>query len=323
MNHKIVVVGSTNIDLFMKVQKIPKPGETVIGKEVYKYFGGKGANQAIAAARFNGDVTFIGSLGNDSDGLSAIKNFSKEGIDISNIKKSPHKPTGLALIFVDEQGENSIAVSSGANELLGIDDITACTDIIKKSDILLIQLEIPIETVKVAAKIAYENNVKVILNPAPAFPLDDELYSYVSIITPNIHETESLTGIKVCSEDDALKASTFFIEKGIETVIITNGANGVYNCNQVEVKFYPAHLVSAIDTTGAGDIFNGVLASAIAYGMKIEEAVEYATAAAAISVTFEGAQNSAPTKSEVDKFLLNKNLNKSFINIKGVQNEKV
>lgn len=323
MNHNIVVVGSTNIDLFMKVHDIPKPGETVIGKEFYKYFGGKGANQAIAAARFKGNVTFIGSLGNDSDGLSAIKNFRKEGIDTKNIKKSLNKPTGLALIFVDKKGENSIAVSSGANALLTVDDVIACTDIIKKSDILLLQLEIPVETVKAAAKIAYENNVKVILNPAPACPLDDEFYSYVSIITPNIHETESLTGVKVCSDKDALIASNVFMEKGIETVIITDGAKGVYKCDKMEVKFYPAHQVSAVDTTGAGDIFNGVFASAMAYGMKIEKAVDYATAAAAISVTYEGAQNSAPTKSEVENFLLNKNLNKSFINIKGEENGKV
>lgn len=323
MNKKIVVIGSSNIDLFMKVKYFPKPGETIIGDEVYKLFGGKGANQAVAAARADGNVIFISSVGNDIDGISCLKNLTKEGIDTHKIKKTSDKPTGLAMIFVDELGENSIAVSSGANQCLTMEDIVLSSDLIKNADILLIQLEIPIATVKTALKIAHENNVKVILNPAPALQIEDELFKYISVITPNIHEAEQLSGIKIKSKDDANKVAVYFFQKGINNVIITNGGDGVYIYTKYGADYLEAFKVNAVDTTGAGDIFNGTLAAALSRGNNILEAVKYATAAAAISVTTKGAQSSAPTNSEIEKFLSNTNLDQSFIHLKGVENEKV
>ncbi len=322
MNKKIVVIGSSNIDLFMKVKNIPKPGETIIGGEIYKSFGGKGANQAVAAARTIADVTFIGSIGNDADGTSVLNNLLNEGIDVSKVEQKTNKPTGMALIFVDQFGENSIAVSSGANSCLTENDIINDTCVIKNADIVLVQLEIPINTVKTALKIANDNNVKVILNPAPALTIEEELYSYVSIIAPNIHEAESLTGIKIKSKNDALTASKILIEKGVNNVIITNGVHGVYICSEDEIEFVPSYPVKTTDTTGAGDVFIGVLASSIAKGYEISESVKYANAAAAISVTRRGAQNSAPTISEINSFLLDQNDNKFFIHINGVENEK-
>jgi ribokinase len=322
MNKKIVVIGSSNIDLFMKVKNIPKPGETIIGGEIYKAFGGKGANQAVAAARTLSDVTFISSIGKDTEGVNVLNNLLNEGIDISKIEQKTTKPTGMALIFVDQYGENSIAVSSGANSDLSESDIIKHACVIKDADIVLVQLEIPLNTVKAALKIAKDNNVKVILNPAPALKIEDELYKYVSIIAPNIHEAESLTGIKIKSKNDALTASNVLFEKGVKNVIITNGVHGVYICSEGEIEFIPSFPVKTIDTTGAGDVFIGVLASSIAKGFEISEAVKYANAAAAISVTRRGAQNSAPTMSEINAFLLDQTDSKSFIHINGVENEK-
>lgn len=321
MDRKIVVIGSANIDLFMKVKSIPKPGETVIGGEVYKSYGGKGANQAVAAARSGGEVVFIANLGDDSEGIELIENFNKELIDTSKIRFSKDKSTGLALIFVDENGENSIAVSSGANEYLSKEIILTNQKLIQDAKLLLMQLEIPVESVKLAAKIAFENHVEVILNPAPALEIDDELIKYISIITPNIHEIEKLTGIKVITKNDALKASHILIEKGVRNVIITNGKNGVFVCNNGEVKYFPTYNVPTVDTTAAGDVFNGVLATIYSNEQDIFQAVNYAIAASAISVTRKGSQNSAPKINEIEEFIKNNQLKELLTKKEGVINE--
>ncbi len=308
MSKNIVVIGSSNTDLFMKVTTIPKPGETVIGGEIYKSLGGKGANQAVAASRVGGNITFICSLGDDIYGKESIQSFSNEGISVEHIKIEKSKASGLAMIIVDRYGENIITVASGANECLTPEYIESLKQVIKNADLLLMQLEIPVETVRTAAKIAYENNVKVMLNPAPARELTGDLLSYISILTPNVHEAETLSGIKIKSSEDIQKAANVFLRKGIETVIITQGSKGVYcesnNCND----FIPSFSVDAVDTTAAGDIFNGVLAVRISEGFSFPEAIKYASAAAAISVTRLGSLTSAPFQNEINQFLLKNSL---------------
>lgn len=304
----IVIVGSSNTDLFVKIKKIPKPGETVIGGEIYKSLGGKGANQAVAAARAGGNVTFICSLGDDNYAEYSIESFNKEGINTRYVKIDKEKASGLAIILVDEKGENSIAVASGANEKLLPGDIDFLSSIIMPGDVLLLQMEIPIATVSKAAQIGFERNARVILNPAPAQEFSNELYKYLSIITPNIHETEKLTGIEIKSEDDAVKSAKKLLGKGVETVIITRGKQGVLLATNNTVQIFPAYKVAPVDTTAAGDIFNGVLAACISKGMCLAEAVKYSNAAAAISITKLGSQNSAPTLVEINNFLEKENL---------------
>jgi ribokinase len=303
MSKNIVVVGSSNTDMIVKVDKIPKPGETIIGGKFFKAAGGKGANQAVAAARAGGDVTFVASVGDDTFGNDALQGFEKEGINIDNIKKDKSEASGIALIFIDKEGENSIGVASGANLTLQVSDIQKSEQVIKNADVLLMQLETPVETIEAAAKIASEAGVKVILNPAPAQPLRDELLKSVSVFTPNESETELLTGVAIQNLDDASKAADILIGKGIETVIITLGSKGVFVAYENKSFLTPAFEVEAIDTTAAGDVFNGSLAVALSEGKSIGEAVLFANAAAALSVTKIGAQPSAPSKEEIEKFL--------------------
>lgn len=302
---KILVIGSSNTDMIIKLDKIPVPGETVIGGEFSTAPGGKGANQAVAAARAGGNITFIASVGNDSLGAQAIEGFRRDGINVDYIKRIENVASGVALIFVDKKGENSIAVASGANATLNFDHIKDLKEVISQAQILLMQLETPISTITLAAQLAHEAGVKVILNPAPAQPLDDNLLKTVSIITPNETEAELLTGIKVEDESSAAEAAKILLSKGIETVIITLGANGVFLATRNEQKMIPGFKVDAIDTTAAGDVFNGALAVGLAENKSFDEAIRFANAAAALSVTKLGAQPSAHSRQEIDSYLKN------------------
>ena len=302
---KIVVVGSSNTDMIIQVDKIPVPGETVLGGKFSTAAGGKGANQAVAAARAGGDVTFIAAIGNDSLGDQALEGFRRDGINIDHVRRVEDVTSGVALIFVGKDGENSIAVASGANADLDPDFITYSGPMIAQAKILLMQLETPIETVSKAAQLAHAAGVKVILNPAPAQPLDDDLLRQVSIITPNEIEAELLTKVKVEDEIDAGKAADVLLAKGIEYVLITLGPRGVFLASRDRKELIPGFTVNTIDTTAAGDVFNGALAAGLAEDKSLDEAVRFANAAAALSVTKLGAQPSAHSREEIDYFLKN------------------
>lgn len=300
---KIVVIGSSNTDMIIQLDRIPVPGETVLGGDFSTAAGGKGANQAVAAARAGGDVTFIASVGTDAFGEQAVSGFVKDGINVEHIKKVDGTASGVAFIFVDKQGENSIAVASGANLKLLPADILNLKQLIANAGILVLQLEIPMETVKQAAALAHEAGVRVILNPAPARKLDDQLLQSLNIITPNESEAEFLTGIKIEDDDSACRAAEILQAKGVECVLLTMGARGVYLANGKHRELIPGFRVNAVDTTAAGDVFNGALAVALAENKSIHDAVVFANAAAALSVTKLGAQPSAHSRCEIDEFV--------------------
>ncbi|MGH9845834.1 MAG: ribokinase [Blastocatellia bacterium] len=302
---RIVVVGSSNTDMIIKMQRIPKPGETIIGGDFSMAAGGKGANQAVAAARSGGQVTFIARVGNDLFGEQAIKGFAADGINVDGVIKDANAPSGVALIFVGSDGENSIAVASGANAKLSVTDIEEIErsqKVISSAGVLLIQLETPIETVKAAVQLA-ASGTRVILNPAPAQPLNDGILRHVSILTPNESEAELLTGVAIENEAGAATAATALIARGVETVLITLGSQGTYVAGQDFCGIVPGFSVTPVDTTAAGDVFNGTLAVALAEKKPLREAVRFANAAAAISVTKLGAQPSAPYRPEIESFL--------------------
>ncbi len=303
MKLKIIVVGSSNTDMVVKTSHLPRPGETVIGGEFITAGGGKGANQAVAAARAGGDVYFIARVGDDHLGKSAINGFRKEKIKTDFVYIDKKAPSGVALIVVDEKGENSIAVAPGANSRLMPVDIRKAKNIIKSAKVLLVQLEIPIKTVVEAVSIAADNGIKTILNPAPAMPLPDALLNKISIITPNETEAEILTGIKIVDGQTAKAAAIELRKKGVSTVIITLGEKGAYLHNEEISALIPSIKVKAVDTTAAGDIFNGSLAVSIAEEKPMIQAVRFANIAAAISVTKIGAQPSAPKRNQILRLL--------------------
>ena len=300
---QIVVVGSSNTDMVIKLTRLPAPGETVIGGDFFMAAGGKGANQAVAASRLGAEVTFVARVGTDMFGKQAIRNFQQEAINTDFIIQDKINTSGVALIFVDRKGENSIAVASGANAKLCSDDVIAAKNAIASADVLIMQLEIPLETIKTAAQIAKENGVTTILNPAPAHTLDNSAYKNFSIITPNETEAELLTGIGVKTEKSAEQAAYSLLSKGLDSVIITQASKGAILVTSDGCKRIPGFKVEAVDTTAAGDVFNGALAVAIAEKKALTEALLFANAAAAISVTKLGAQPSAPQRNDVETFL--------------------
>jgi ribokinase len=299
----IVVVGSSNTDMIIKMDRIPRPGETIIGGEFFTAAGGKGANQAVGAARAGGNVTFIARVGKDSFGELAVAGFKQDGINVSYIFNDPTTPSGVALIFVGKNGENSIAVASGANEKLSPQDVLNAREAFVGAGAMIAQLETPIETIQAAAELAVEAGVRVILNPAPARQLPDALLRRVSILTPNETEAEMLTGIKITGIESASKAAKALLERGPNTVILTMGSQGAWVATPNMERFSPAFKVNAVDTTAAGDIFNGALAVALVEGISLLDAVRFANAAAALSVTKQGAQPSAPTRREIEAML--------------------
>jgi len=297
MKPRILVLGSSNTDMIIKLDRIPRPGETILGGAFVTAAGGKGANQAVGAARAGGQVTFIARVGQDMFGKQAIAGFVRDGINVKYVFRDKTNPSGVALIFVAKDGENSIAVAGGANAKLSPADVRKAKAAFAGASVLVMQLETSLETVQVAADLATKAGVRVILNPAPAQPLPDSLLKRVSILTPNETEAELLTGST--GEDAATKLRA----RGVATVILTLGARGALIADASGTRLVPGFKVKAVDTTAAGDIFNGSLAVALAEGKSLEEAVRFANAAAAISVTRLGAQPSAPTRREIERFL--------------------
>jgi ribokinase len=299
MKSSILVIGSSNTDMVIKAPHLPAPGETILGGTFLMNPGGKGANQAVSASRLGGSVTFICKTGNDIFGKQSVQLFKDEGIDTAFIFEDPEQPSGIALITVDDNAENCIVVASGANAHLTPQDIIRAQICLQKAAIILMQLEIPVETVSYAAAIAATLNKTIILNPAPVCALPDELLKHVSIITPNETEAFMLTGIKVTDEITAEQAARYLQAKGIATVIVTLGAKGALILHEDICTLVRAPVVTAVDTTAAGDVFNGALAVAISENSTMVAAVEFACKAAAISVTRLGAQASAPYKYEL------------------------
>ena len=299
MKSKIYVVGSTNTDMVIKSDKLPAPGETVIGGSFMMSAGGKGANQAVAAAKLGAEVVFVSKVGNDIFGKQALQGFIDVGINTDFVFIDSDNASGIALILVDRNGENSISVASGANADLRFSEVEKAIDSVHQGDIVLLQLEIPVNTVNKIIKFCSEKRAKVILNPAPAQKLDSTYFKYLSMITPNETEAETLTGIKVIDLETAKKAANEFHQKGIVEVIITLGSKGALYSNIEKQVLIPSPKVVAVDSTAAGDVFNGALCVAISEGQAIEEAIAFACKAASISVTRMGAQSSAPTRDEV------------------------
>jgi ribokinase len=296
---KIVVLGSTNTDMVVKATRIPAPGETILGGRFLMNPGGKGANQAVAAARLGGEVVFIAKVGNDLFGREARTLFAKEGIGTDYVLTDAEEPSGVALIMVDAKGENCISVASGANGALSVEDIEVARGAIEKAGVLLMQLETPVETVLCAARWASAKGVPVVLNPAPACELPDELLQCLSMITPNETEAELLTGVKVTDETSTARAAKALCAKGVKRVVITMGSKGAFVYADGEGMIVPAVKVKAVDTTAAGDVFNGALAVALTEDHPLAATISFAAKAAAISVTRMGAQASAPYRNEI------------------------
>lgn len=302
-NSKVLVVGSAGADLILQLDKLPRPGETIIGGKFAFAYGGKGANQAVGAARLGANITFVANVGDDDYGNQCINNFIDEGINVDFINKDPNYPTAVAFIFVDAKGENAIGVASGANMKLSHDTVNSAKSVLTDHRVMLLQLEIPMETVIYGAQMGKNAGLTVILNPAPAFPLPSELMNNLDIITPNETEAEILTGIVVKDETTAKKAATKLKDSGVSNVIITLGAAGSYLLNDSKALLIPSKKVNAVDTTAAGDAFNGALAYAVSKGNDIETAIKYANMAGAFAATKLGAQSSMATADEYDKFV--------------------
>jgi ribokinase len=300
---RIVVVGSCNADMVIKAPRLPRPGETVTSGTFFRARGGKGANQAVAAARAGGSVAMIGSVGLDTFGDDAIAGFEEDGIDTSHVVRSAATPSGVALIVVDAAAQNLIAVAAGANALLSAADIRACEATIASADVLVTQLEIPIAAVEEAVGLAHRHGVRVILNPAPACSLADDLLGRIAVLTPNASETERLTGVNPADEASAQRAADVLLARGIGACVITLGSGGVFVATAGRASRVAGWDVAAEDTTGAGDVFTGALAVALGDGKDLVEAARFANAAAAISVTRRGAQPSAPQRDEIVSLL--------------------
>lgn len=300
---QLIVLGSVNADHVLQVPSFPRPGETLIGGNYQVIPGGKGANQAVAAARLNADIGFIACVGDDPFGINIRQDFAKDGINIDGVIVADNTPTGIAMIQVSATGENSICLSAEANNKLTCDQIEPHLEKIRGAKYLLTQLETPIEGIEYAAKIAKESGTQVILNPAPARSLSDSLLACVDMITPNETEAEVLTGITVTDSASAHQAALALHTKGIETVMITLGAKGVWVSKNNKGELIAGFRVEATDTTAAGDTFNGALVTGLLEDMPLERAIKFAHAAAAISVTRFGAQTSIPSRAETDAFL--------------------
>ena len=298
--HSITVVGSTNTDMVIKTNKLPLPGETILGGDFLMNPGGKGANQAVAAARLKGSVILVAKTGDDLFGRQAKKLFQSENLNTEFLFSDPESPSGIALITVDEHAENCIVVAPGANARLLRAEIDQAKEAILESEILLMQLEIPLDTVIYAAGIAYNAGKKVILNPAPAQKLPAQLLKMLYMITPNETEAELLTGISVTDLISAEKAAKDLLAQGVQVVVLTLGSKGALLVSESGTCLVPAFQVAALDTTAAGDCFNGALAVAISEGADLQQAVIFANKAASISVTRMGAQASAPYRHEID-----------------------
>ncbi|GEO10248.1 ribokinase [Segetibacter aerophilus] len=305
MKPSLVVVGSTNIDMVIKANHLPAAGETILGGDFFMNPGGKGANQAVAAQRLGGNVTLVAKTGDDIFGKQSVQLFKDEGINTDLMVVDDINPSGVALITLDKMGENTIVVASGANATLSPGDVENASDAIANATVVMMQLEIPIETVEWVASLAKSNDVRVILNPAPACELPTSLFPKISIITPNEKEAEMLSGVAITDLDSATEAARIIRAKGVETVIITLGSKGAYISAGDISELVSAPEVEAVDTTAAGDVFNGALAVALSERKSLRDATFFACYAAALSVTKFGAQASAPSRQDVLAFVGN------------------
>jgi ribokinase len=299
---KIVVVGSVNTDMVVKSERIPAPGETVTGGRFVMAAGGKGANQAVAAARLGAQVTLVAKVGSDVFGDQAVENYRREGIATDLVFRDPSQATGVALILVDEKGENSIAVAPGANFSITPDEVAQAGDRIRQADVLLLQLEIPMPAVEAAARIAAAAGVCVVLDPAPVAPVSDALLACVRVIKPNEHEAERLTGVRVTDEASARAAAERLLQRGVKHAVITLGPRGAVWVSAERSAFVSGTPVEAVDSTAAGDAFSGGLACAMARGLSMEEAVREASLVGALATTRLGAQPSMPTADALASF---------------------
>ena len=297
----ICVIGSLNMDLVVNVDTMPKPGQTIIGSNFKEVPGGKGANQAVAMARLNGNVSMIGKVGEDGFWQNIINSLKNDKVDTTYIQTSKGA-TGVALITVDKNAQNSIVVSPGANFEVKEDDIDNNIEAIKNSDIVVLQLETPLNTIKYALNKAKELNKYTILNPAPAVKLDDEIIKNVDLLTPNETELEIISGVSIETEEDIQKAAQIMIEKGVKELIVTLGSKGSLYINKEKSMFKKAYKVEAVDTTAAGDSYTGALAVALSQDKGIEDAMDFASKVGALSVLKEGAQSSLPTLEDVKNF---------------------
>jgi ribokinase len=300
---KIAVVGSSNMDLVVKSKRIPVTGETILGGDFIMVPGGKGANQAVAAAKLGAQVFFIAKLGNDIFGLQSLNNFRKEGVNTRYVLQTQDAPSGVALIMVDEDGNNVIVVAGGANHKLTPEDVKEAESDIASSGALVAQLEVPIETVEFAAELANKFKVPFILDPAPARKLSSRLLNMVDVLKPNETEARILTGIEVKDQGSAEAAAQKLLECGVKNVILTMGAGGYLLVGKEGKEFVASRKVIAVDSTAAGDAFTGSLAVGLANGKTLTEAALFANNVAALSVTRMGAQPSMPTIEEIEEFI--------------------
>ena len=295
----IVVFGSMNLDLVARVPRLPTSGETLTGYTFQTFPGGKGANQAVACARLGAKTYMVGRVGEDVFGKNLLGELASAGVDHTNVEIDPGTSSGVALIAVEDSAENMIIVIPGANGQIGEIDLLRLEKVLDQSKILLLQLEIPIEMVVAAAKLAKDKGVIVILDPAPAQTLPDEIYSLIDILTPNETEAELLVGFPVETQKDAARAAKILKDRGVQQVIIKMGSQGAFALIDGKENLYPAFSVTAVDTVAAGDAFNGGLAAALNEDKSIEEAIKWGIAAGALSVTKEGAQSSMPERNEL------------------------
>lgn len=296
---KIIVIGSSNVDMVVRTSHLPAPGETILGGEFFMNQGGKGANQAVAIKRLGGNLIFMAKLGNDVLVRQSVGYFKKEGIDTRYIAFDEDSASGVALISVDDHAENSIVVASGANMLLNEQDVDKMLEEMCEGDILLMQLEIPLQTVEYAARKAFGKGVKVVLNPAPARSLPKELFRHLYMVTPNRIEAEMLTGIKIANDADVEKVAEEICAMGVKNVIITLGSKGCLIREEGVSYRIDAFKVEPVDTTAAGDTFNGALCVGLSEGMDLKQAAVMASKASSIAVTRMGAQSSIPYREEL------------------------
>ncbi len=303
MEPTVVVVGSANMDMVVSCDRFPNDGETVLGSDFGLYPGGKGANQASACARLGGEVRFVARMGQDVFRDRLEESLLEKGIDLSHVVIDEEQPTGVALITVDSSGENQIIVASGSNMRLAPEDVRANAEAFDGASVVVLQLEIPLETVIEAARQGKASGAQVILNPAPARDLPEELLAEIDVLTPNESEAALLSGLSVTDVDSAEAAGRALLERGVRQVIITMGSQGALLVGPSSSRHFPAHQVRAVDATAAGDAFTGALAYGLARGDAIEEAIVLAGSVAAFSVTKKGAQTSMPAIEEVRSFL--------------------
>ena len=299
----VIVYGSINTDLIAYTPVLPRKGETLLGNSYLMALGGKGANQAVSAAKLGAEVNMVGHVGNDTFGTQVINQLDSYGVDISAVEVVSDQGSGLAVISVDENGDNTIIVLSGANMEFDQCDIDRTEMLFDDAEVLLLQLEVPVEADLAIARAAHKRGIKVVLDPAPAAPLPDDLYDVIDVITPNEVEIEMMVGIRPDSREDITEAATILQSRGVNTVIVTLGSEGVFCLSGSRSIFIPSFEVNAIDSVGSGDAFNGGLAVAISEGKDIEEALIWGSAAGALSTTRSGAAGAMPNRNELIKFI--------------------